>query len=470
MMGSASNEKGKVQRFKQAVTDARAFIRDELWDVNLAALPRMRKLVVSTVRVVHMVVKGFVVDRCGLHASALTYFTLMALVPVLALMLSVSKGFRAQDRLLAAAGLEFDAPAQELIVLPDSKLAELPKEMLRIVQEVFLAVENTNFSTLGIVGMALLFWSAVKMVGRIETTFNAIWGVQKARTLVRKFADYISVLVTFPILLLLATSANAALKSGKLTMLLEERLGPFFWVYQRGLGLSSIVFIILGFTVLYMFMPNTRVRTFPSIIGGAFAGILFLGWQWFYFTVQIGAAKKNPIYGTFAAIPLFLVFVQVGWVLVLFGAEVAFALQNYRTYHLETSPKTLSFATQERLGMLYCFEICREFRLGRKWNATEYSSSHNIPSRITTTVLDRLVDSGVILRVNNGKNDGYVPARDLATLTFDKVERALRGESLKNVERALSENCPEIYRRIVEVESSIEQELEGTAFAEVVPG
>lgn len=449
-------------------SDARRFVGEELWDINLSTLPRMRQFLFSTLRVCQMIVKGFIGDRCGLQASALTYFTLMALVPVLALMLSVSKGFRAQDRLLSSVGVEFDTAAREFIILPDSRLAELPEEMVGIIKEVFLAVENTNFSTVGIIGIVLLFWTVVKMMGRIETTFNIIWGAPKSRTIIRKFADYISVLVTFPIMLLLATSANAALRSGKLSLFLEGKLGPLFWVYQKGLGLTSVVFVVLGFALLYMFMPNTKVRAFPSLIGGLIGGLLFIAWQWFYFTVQIGAAKQNPIYGTFAAIPLFLIFTQVGWLLVLFGAEVAFALQNFKTYHLETSPRTLSFATQQMLGMLFVVEICREFQAGRQWNAVAYSSSHNIPTRISSAVLERLASAGVVLKLNGGRGETYVPGRDLATLTIAHVQHALRGEALKNVEQILKTKCPEIHDRIRKLEENIADDLGKSDFSKLL--
>ncbi len=467
MSKPTSKTRAMLNAMTTAYGDARRFFQDELWDVNLATLPRMRKLLFAGVRVVHMVVKGFAVDLCNLQASALTYFTLMAMVPVLALMFSVSKGLRVQDRLMGTAGLQFDPTLGEILVSPESKLAALPAEFIHGIESVLTMVENTNFSTLGLIGVVLLFWAVVKMMGRIETTFNIIWGVRKSRTLIRKFADYISVLVTFPIMLLLATSANAALNSERLTSLLQLRLGPLFWVYQRGLGLTSVVFVVLGFSLLYMFMPNTKVNVFPAALGGLLTGLLFLAWQWFYFTVQVGAAKNNPIYGTFAAIPLFLVYVQVCWLLVLFGAEVSFALQNYRTYQLESSPKTLAFATQQLLGVLFVQEICREFHAGRTWNASRFAVDHNIPSRLASTVLASLVEHAVIVKVE-GKTDHYVPGRDTSLLTLAHVRLALRGEPLRNVSKALAERCPKLEARLQELETATQAAMADQPFAQFV--
>lgn len=465
---TAPSSPGMITKIKKTVARIHTFFNEDLWDVNLNILPGTRRFLLSVLRVVHMVVKGFVTNRSGVQASAMTYFTLMAMVPVLALMLSVSKGFRVQDRLLETVGIQFYPATREVVVAPDGPLSELPKPLTKIIKDVFLAVEDTNFSTLGIVGIALLFWSVVKMMGRIEAIFNTIWGAGKSRTIIRKFSDYISVLVTFPILLLLATSASAALQSEGLNTLLRERLGHVFWVYERGLGLTSIFFIILGFSLLYMFMPNTKVKLFPAFVGGLIGGICFVAWQWFYFTVQIGAAKQNPIYGTFAAIPLFLIFVQIGWLLVLFGAEVGFAVQNYKTYHIESSPNTLSFATQQLLGLLIITEVARAFHKGSQWNAVDYSSSHNIPARVTAVVLDRLVDGNVLIAVEGEKKERtYVPAKDLGSLTVGDVRNALSGSPLKNIRRTLEESCPSICTRIDKLEEQIYDDLGESTLADV---
>lgn len=459
---------GIIGKVKKTVTDGHKFLNEDLWDVNLNILPGTRRFLLSVLRVMHMVVKGFITNRSGVQASAMTYFTLMAMVPVLALMLSVSKGFRVQDRLLETVGIQFDTATREVVVAPGGALSELPQAMVKVIKDVFLAVENTNFSTLGIVGIALLFWSVVKMMGRIEAIFNIIWGVGKSRTIIRKFSDYISVLVTFPILLLLATSASAALRSEGLNTLLRARLGPLFWVYERGLGLSSVFFVVLGFSLLYMFMPNTKVKLLPAFIGGLIGGICFISWQWFYFTVQIGAAKQNPIYGTFAAIPLFLIFVQIGWLLVLFGAEVGFAVQNYKTYNIESSPNTMSFATQQLLGLLIITEVARAFHKGCQWNPVDYSSSHNIPARITAIVLDRLVDGNVLIAVEGDKKErSYVPAKDLGTLTVADVRAALSGAPLKNIRLTLEAACPSICERIDKLEKRIYDDLGDSTMAEV---
>ena len=464
-----SSSPGIIGKVKKTVSDSHKFLNEDLWDVNLNILPGTRRFLLSVLRVGHMVVKGFITNRSGVQASAMTYFTLMALVPVLALMLSVSKGFRVQDRLLQTVGIQFDSTTKEFLVLPDGPLSDLPKPMTKMIKDVFLAVENTNFTTVGILGIALLFWSVVKMMGRIEAIFNIIWGVGKSRGLIRKFSDYISVLVTFPILVLLATSANATLQSEGLNALLKHRLGHLFWVYERGLGLTSLFFVVLGFSLLYMFMPNTKVKIFPAFVGGLIGGICFVIWQWFYFTVQIGAAKQNPIYGTFAAIPLFLIFVQIAWLLVLFGAEVGFAVQNYKTYNIESSPNTLSFATQQLLGLLIITEVARAFHKGAKWNPVDYSSSHNIPARITAVVLDRLVDGNVLIAVEGeGKERSYVPAKDLGALTVADVRTALSGSPLKNIRVTLEQTCPSICERIDKLEKRIYEDLGESTLLDVV--
>ncbi|MCF7855234.1 MAG: YihY/virulence factor BrkB family protein [Candidatus Pacebacteria bacterium] len=416
--------------------EARRFFREELWDMDLSTLPKIKTFGLSLIRVTTIVVRGFAVDRCTLQASALTYYSLMALVPIVALMLSVSKGLGAQQRLMELIGVEKVMDSGQFAVQQGSRLAQLPEEAHQVVYTIFNAVENTNFGALGAIGLGILFWTVIKGMGKIENAFNDIWGVHEPRSLLRKFADYVSVLVMVPVMVLLATSVNALLSSDKVTTLLEGKLGPLYYFYEKGLGLSGLFFIILAFVFLYMFMPNTKVRLFPALTGGFVGGGLWYAAQGIYFMAQVGLAQKNAIYGTFAAIPFFIFWVYLSWVVVLFGDEIAFAIQNYKTYVMERRAEDASFATRQMLAMLVVYDVSRAFYNDHpSWDPHVFSEKHHIPVRLVTSITSQLSEAHVLIPTAQ-RDPKYVPGKDIGRLTLADVEKALRGPVSSNVAQA----------------------------------
>jgi len=409
------------------LNDARNFVQDELWDRDLSGLSRMKRFFFSLSRVATIVVRGFVADNCALQASALTYITLMSMVPVLALMLSVSKGMGAQEQIMEVVGLRAGAEGEAMTVVAGSWLSELPEQMARFVQQVFSYVGNTNFRTLGAIGLLLLFWSVLKAMGRVEHSFNLIWGVKEARSLPRKFSDYISVLIVVPILILASTSVNTMVSSDKLLASLRELSGPLYWVYVRGIRLSGLGSIMAAFCFLYAFMPNTKVRAFPALMAGIVGGLLWYGAQRVYIEGQVGLTKLNAIYGAFAAIPFFLAWLYASWLLVLFGAEVGFAVQHYTTFRLEGVAAQASASVREMLGLVVAYEACKSFREGNdSWSVTEFGRLNGIPTRLLADVTTVLTERRVLVAVAS-EDSRLVPTRDLGQLTVADVEEAFRG-------------------------------------------
>lgn len=443
--GQSGTAKGGLRRgLKAAWSRATRFFGYDLWEWDLTQLPRMKKLGISLTRVAGIVVKGFHSDKCTLQASALTYFTLMSMVPVLALSLSVAKGFGAQRRVMEMVGLEQIGPGEYEAV---GRLAELPAEAQQVTVFLFSAVDQASFGALGAVGLALLFWSVIKVMWKIENTFNLVWGVHEPRTLLRKISDYISVFVLVPVMMLLATSVNAVLSSERVLAMLADRLGVFFWFYEQTLALAGLLVIFLAFALLYMFMPNTRVRVLPALVGGVIGGSLWYMLQVVYFAAQSGLTQKNVIYGTFAAIPFFLFWVYLGWVVVLLGAELSFAVQNYQTYTAERKAEQASFATRQLLAMLLVYEICRSFYEGDDdaWGPEQFGAAHGIPIRLVTSVLSQLTRANVVVSTES-RVARYVPARDLGRLTIGDVEKALLGMAENGVCRVTRKTNRQLYQ------------------------
>lgn len=400
----------QLRERSRLVTRAYRYFHEDIWR-DERELPAPRFVVLRVLRIVFIVAKGFADDMCFLRASALTYTTLLALVPVLALAFSVAKGFgvRQLDRFLEG---EF---AQKMF-----------RDQAEIKDTVIGFVENINVGALGVIGLVILIWTVVKALGTIEKTFNDIWGVKTHRTLFRKFADYTSVLVICPLLILAAVTATASFASSGFVEWLRAR--GMAGLVEALLAAAPYVAVWIAFAAMYVFMPNTRVAFRAALAGGIVAGTLWQLALWAYTHFQVGVAKYQAIYAGFAALPLFLVWLYVSWVIVLFGAEVSFAFQNVETFRREEKALGVSYAAREHLALTLLVALARRFERGEPaWTAEELSHRLDVPVRLVRDVLFELQRVGLVIEFDRGGGEtGYQPARSTESLTAADALGALR--------------------------------------------
>lgn len=397
---------------------AREFLERHIWDADLAALPRAKAAAYGFLRMLTITALGTFRDRLPLRAAALTFTTLLSIVPFLAIGLSVAKGLGFKNRVEATI-LSRIPPAW-------------PEDLRNAVHGVFSQVEATNFRALGTMGLVVVLLAAVRLLATIERAFNDVWGIREGRTFARRFSDFLAAIVVMPLLMLAATSANAFLASDRVVGWLASRAGPLLPVYLLTLRLAPFVFLWTAFSAVYAFMPNTRVRIASAVVGGVVAGTAWQVLQWLTLHFQIGIARYNAIYGTFAALPIFLAWLQASWLIVLFGAEVSFAHQNYRTYQMEAASRASSFAAREALGLEAACAAAKAFLEGRgPWDPEPWAAGRRFPVRLARGVLDVLVAQG-ILAATQGPSPRYMPARDPRRIPVVEVLAALRdhGERL----------------------------------------
>jgi membrane protein len=400
---------------KQSMEKVRQFLIRRLWSIDPRELSIVRRFLVRVGQVASLVVRDFFKDQCMLQASALTYTTLLSLVPLLALMFAILKGFGVQD---------FLEPLilERLAVGSDS-----------IVTGIMTYIDNTNFGRLGAVGLVLLLVTALTLLVNIETAFNHIWGVPKNRTLVRCFTDYLSVVVVGPLLLFAAISITTSLRDQELVLrlLATEYLGDAVLV---GFALLPFVAMWAAFTFLYIFMTNTQVRFGAALFGGIFGGTLWQLLQWIYVSSQVGVTRYNAIYGTMAALPIFMVWVYLSWLCVLLGLELSHAWQNLRTLRQEAAMGEVSYASREFVALALLLLIAADFYRGVRPRSREALAEElDLPPRLTQRALSDLVRLGFLNEVRDETQEGelYQPGREPETLRLAVVVEALRedGES-----------------------------------------
>ena len=344
----------------------------------------------TLVRWAYMVTKGFVADKCPLWASALAFTTALALVPLLAVAFSISKGF----------GFQNSQYIRDLLLQVTAGRAET-------VETIIGYINNTNVSTLGAVGVALLFVTVISLLGNIEKSFNSIWGVRGARSLWRKFSDYLTVTFICPLLIIVAISATASLESSTIMQsLLSYSVASA--AYVGLLKMLPYISTWLALLFVYTFMPNTRVNIRSGLAGAVVAGSLWQFVQWGYITYQASFRNYNAIYGSFAQVPLFLIWLFISWLIVLLGAEICFAVQNSATYFREQRLGSYSHDDRQRLAALALAILTDTFMHGGPRTSNE-DLAHRLdaPVKLVNDVMHMLAGAGIVAKLEHAECDVY---------------------------------------------------------------
>lgn len=387
-------------------------ILDRLIRVSPEKYQGKRRKMARYAQFLALILKDFVDDRCFLRASALTFTTILSIVPFFAITFAVLKGLGVQNTL-------------EPIIIE-----QVAAGLHEVVDNLITYINNTNVTSLGAIGAVTLIVTVITLLGNIEEAFNAIWGVRETRSLYRKFSDYLSVVVSAPLLLFTAISITTTLSSQTIVQWIIDRtyFGPAIVFFFK---LVPYVSMWGALIFLYVFIPNTRVRFASALAGGIIAGTLWQIAQWGYVHFQVGVAKYNAIYGTLAMVPVFMVWIYTSWLIVLFGVEVVYAHQNRKTFRQEIHGLQISHAVRERIGLAVMLEIGMVFQKGsRPWTAEHLAAILGIPVRTLTELLDVFTAAGFLAQVA-GDRPAWHPAKPLEHLSLAEIIDAVRnyGES-----------------------------------------
>jgi membrane protein len=371
------------------------YFRAGIWRTRLCDLHGLHRQAFRFFRTVYLAAREFLNDRCPQQASALTFYSLLSVVPGAAIALAIARGLGLERNLETFVRGSFHWRREVVDFIINSARS-------------LIASSSTGLIT-G-VGVVLLFWSVVSVLGSIENTFNGIREVRSPRNWPHRLGDYVIVILAGTILLVISSGV---------AVLIESQLriiGQYSILRLLGLIATAVLF-----TFLYVIMPNERVSVRPAVFGGLIAGGLYLVVQWVYIKLQVGVVQYSAIYGGFVAIPLFLAWVQMSWNIVLFGAELSFAYENAETYGFEPDHARLSEAGRRLLGLRIMRLLARNFTAaGPPLTADEISRRLEIPHRLVRHLLHELVDTNLATVTPRGPR-AYQPARGVDALTIKFV-------------------------------------------------
>ncbi len=339
-----------------------------------------------------LALRNYVFDRCQSHSSALTLYTLLGFVPILALIFGVAQGFGVKD------------------ILQKQIIAQVPQQEV-ILQKIFSFAQNllerTRSGVMISIGLGLLLWSLISILWQIESVFNHIWQLKKNRNFTKMLTDYLSAMVILPVLFVASSGVNIFLSAQITKLSAHSYVGKIFdSALSIPVKIAPYLIIWLLFSFLYVYMPNKKVKIRYAIVAGVIAGSLYQLTQFFYLWLQIGLSSYNAIYGSFAAIPLFLIWIRTSWMIILYGAEFFFVLENYNIYYGGSVHRAISFRQTFVLARKIIILITKNFEELKGETSLEFLSKKlRMQKVLVMRIVEQLVQLGILVELETDKRD-----------------------------------------------------------------
>lgn len=418
-------------------------------NVGIWKIPRTsgyKSYLYHCLKILIMSIKEITKDQVPLKASALTYFSVLSIVPVVATIFGISKGF----------GFAIDI---------QTEMAKFFSGQEVVLNQTFIyaqnMLDNAKGGLIAGIGIALLIYTVMRLLNSIEDVFNSIWSVKTARSWIRKFTDYLAIVLFGPVMMVMSSSMTVYIATQIKTITGSvEVLGYVEPLILFSLKLIPYTIIWILFSLVYIIMPNTRVKLKSAIIAGIVAGTAFQLIQWGFINFQVGVAKNNAIYGSLAALPLFLVWTQVSWTVVFIGGEIAYAHQNVQHYRPATANAHLSHDENKKITLLVMYHIVKAFEKGDlPLTKDDLMKGLKVSYSFISDAVEKLLKAGIVLKgeVLEKAEPVYTPAIDINKLTIHFILEKLEAEGLDDINVEKSDVALSVNTLLNELSESMQQ-------------
>jgi len=382
----------------------------QVWCDDLRELRGARRWIIVPLRLMIVLVRQLIQGQLNLRAMSLVYTTLLSVVPLLAVSFSVLKGFGVHS---------------QIEPLLSNFLAPLGPRGDELSDNIIGFVENIKVGVLGSLGLVFLFYTVVSLIQKIESTFNYVWQVERLRGLAQRFSSYLSVILIGPVLVFTALGVTATAMNNTLVQALMS-VEPFGYLFLTFTKFIPYFLVIAAFTFIYIFIPNTRVRLFPAVVGGVIAGILWQSSGWAFAAFIATSSKYAAIYSGFAILILLLIWLYLNWLILLLGAQVAFYVQYPQYMTRQAVQLRLSNRLRERLGLQIMFMVADHHLNSRApWTAETLVYHLALPMQPIHHVLQLMVKAGFLSETADDP-PAYLPRRDIGTITLAELYKVIR--------------------------------------------
>ena len=415
-----------------------------VWDTSKTAPVGVRAIIITSLRITHLIIRDLMEGMITLRAMGLVYTTILALVPLLAVSFSVLKGFGFHNQL--------EPMLLNLLLALGEKGAEVTTKIIEF-------VDNTKAGVLGSLGLALLLYTVVSLIQKVEQSFNYTWRVSHLRSIGKRFSNYLTIVMIGPVLVFSALGVSASIANVSLIQdaMQIESIGAL----TKFMGyLLPYVLIISAFTFMYMFIPNTKVFLKSALVGGIVSGILWGTSSWAFTSFVVNSAKYTAIYSVFASMIFFFIWLYINWLILLVGCGIAYYHQNPEQRNLDARKIELSNREKETIALNIMVLIGKHYHAHKSaWSAESLSSHMKISTEACIIVIDQLLNKKLIIETTEIPTT-YFSAYDLETLSLHKIISEIRssGET-ENHALDLIESEDEVKQLQMDIDESIKKFL-----------
>ena len=430
-----------------------SFFMQQLWQTGAAEVSKTRSFEIKALRLIYVIIKGFSEEQLILRAMSLVYTTLLSFVPLLAVSFSVLKAFGVHTRFL---------------IFLYYFLEPLGASGVDLSMNIIGLVENVKISVLGSIGLSALMYTVISTVQKIESALNYIWLIKGTRGFSQRFSNYMSVLLVGPVLIFTAVGITTTLMSSTVMkkLMAIQMLGPAVYMISM---FAPYLLITAAFTMIYVFLPNTRVRFRSALAGGIAAAILWQTIGWIFASFIASSAQYSAIYSGFATLILFLIWLYWNFLTLLIGARVSFYTQYPQLLDAGGKMMTLSDRLKEQLALAIMFLVGSSFYAGEQhWKFASLTQKLGMPSEFVREVLSILEEKDLLAQTQS-EPPAYLPAHDLETITLNEIISAVRisGEDAHMASKSLS-SIPEINDIMKHIEQAISLSLDKKTLKDLV--
>ena len=393
-----------------------------IWHTPLSEISRGKTFVFKQLRIIVIAARGFYNDKVQLRASALTLYSLLSIIPIVAIVFAIAKGFNVVDKIK---------------ILVQEKFPSQQENFKWLWTEAEKAINGTSGGYMAGIGIIIFFLAVMSLLNNIESSFNHIWQIRSSRPWHRKFTDYLTIMLIAPVFIILSSGINFFISTQLPEYMINAPILDFFKpVISFLVKFAPYLLSWIALTVLFIVMPNAKVKFVPALISGVIAGTILQGIQWLYIDLQFGITKLGYLYGSFAAVPLFLVWLQTSWIVVLLGAEISFANQNISRYEMESEALNISNYQKRALILMILHMVIRNFSLGEKPISSSYIAANlKIPVRLAREILQDLSSVNLVSEIHEHeeKERLFQPAIDINKLTVSYVFSKLDKKGIEQI-------------------------------------
>ena len=431
---------------------------DWLWKTDLTQAALWQRMAIKSLQIIYAVVRDLRDGQLSLRAMSLVYTTVIAIVPLLALSFSVLKGFGLHNEVEPAL-------LEGLVSLGDKRFD--------IVSNVMGFIDNIKVGVLGAVGFALLIYSVISMMHKIEKSFNYTWQIKRDRNMSQRFRDYLSVIFVAPLMIFLSAAITTSANTGVAVSYIESMpAGSSFVNFISTL----IPYLIMswGFAFIYMFLPNTKVKLLAAFVGGLVTAIIWKFMGWGVSTFVANSASSLAIYSAFASVIILMVWMYVGWLVLLVGASVAFYFQNPQYILIRRDNVHLSGEDSESLALSLLYLIGLHYQKNlAAWESDALSKKLAVAPHLVDDMLDFLESANYIVRTGESSASIY-PAKPAEKIILAKVLRQLREQGANAADLKIAD-CEMSGEKVVvnllhDLRQAIDERFGKTTLKDIIDG